>query len=258
MVLLDDSFAGIVEAIEEGRAVFENIRKFLTYILTSNVPELVPYLAFALARVPLALTIVQILAVDLGTDLMPALGLGAEAPDPEVMRRPPRGTDERLLTPGLLIRSYLFLGSFEAAAAMALFFFVVRDALWPWSSPMALDGHLYRQGTTACLTAIVLMQIVNVFLCRSRTGSLFAHRFTMNGLLLGGVALELALILLIDYTRAGHSLFGTAPIGLDAWVAIIPFALVMLVAEEARKAVVRWRSERRPARRPLAESSRAV
>ena len=69
-------------AIEEGRAVFENIRKFLTYILTSNVPELVPYLAFAFARVPLALTIIQILAVDLGTDMVPALGLGAEPPDP--------------------------------------------------------------------------------------------------------------------------------------------------------------------------------
>ena len=78
MVLLDDNFASIVNAIEEGRAVFENIRKFLTYILTSNIPELVPYLAFAFARVPLALTVMQILAVDLGTDMVPALGLGAE------------------------------------------------------------------------------------------------------------------------------------------------------------------------------------
>ena len=81
VILLDDNFASIVNGIEEGRAVFENIRKFLTYILTSNIPELVPYLAFAFARVPLALTIIQILAVDLGTDMIPALGLGAEPPD---------------------------------------------------------------------------------------------------------------------------------------------------------------------------------
>jgi magnesium-transporting ATPase (P-type) len=80
LVLLDDNFASIVDAVEEGRTIFENIRKFLTYILTSNVPELVPYLAFAFARVPLALTVMQILAVDLGTDMVPALALGAEAP----------------------------------------------------------------------------------------------------------------------------------------------------------------------------------
>ena len=90
IVLLDDNFASIVSAVEEGRAVFENIRKFLTYILTSNVPELVPYLAFAFARVPLALTVIQILAVDLGTDMVPALGLGGRAAGSGVMRRPPR------------------------------------------------------------------------------------------------------------------------------------------------------------------------
>ena len=90
IILLDDNFASIVSAIEEGRAVFENLRKFLTYILSSNVPELVPYLAFVLLRVPLPLTVIQILAVDLGTDMLPALALGAEAPDPGLMRQPPR------------------------------------------------------------------------------------------------------------------------------------------------------------------------
>ena len=119
VVILDDNFASIVNGIEEGRAVFENIRKFLTYILTSNIPELVPYLAFAFAGVPLALTIVQILAVDLGTDMVPALGLGAEPPDHAVMRRPPRRREDRLLTAGLLVRAYVFLGSCQAIAAMA-------------------------------------------------------------------------------------------------------------------------------------------
>ena len=85
IVLLDDNFASIVAAIEEGRGVFDNIRKFTTYVLTSNVPELVPYLAFVLLRIPLPLTIIQVLAVDLGTDMVPALGLGAEPPDAEVM-----------------------------------------------------------------------------------------------------------------------------------------------------------------------------
>jgi sodium/potassium-transporting ATPase subunit alpha len=82
LILLDDNFASIVAAIEEGRAVFDNIRKFLTYILSSNVPEIVPYLAFVLFRIPLPLTIIQILAVDLGTDMLPALALGAETTRP--------------------------------------------------------------------------------------------------------------------------------------------------------------------------------
>ena len=97
MVLLDDNFASIVAAIEEGRAVFSNIRNFLTYILTSNVPELIPYLAFVVFRIPLPLTIMQILAVDLGTDMLPALGLGAEKPAPDIMKAPPRPRSDRLM-----------------------------------------------------------------------------------------------------------------------------------------------------------------
>lgn len=104
LILLDDNFASIVAAIEEGRAVFDNIRKFLTYILSSNIPEIVPYLAFVLLRIPLPLTIIQILAVDLGTDMLPALALGAEKPDPAVMQRPPRARNGRLLSWGMLPR----------------------------------------------------------------------------------------------------------------------------------------------------------
>src|SRR6185369_12885998 len=97
-------------AVEEGRTVYANIRKFITYILTSNVPELVPYLAFVLLRIPLPLTIIQVLAVDLGTDMVPALGLGAEPPDPEVMFRSPRAKGDRLIDGRLLGRVYLLLG----------------------------------------------------------------------------------------------------------------------------------------------------
>ena len=130
MVLMDDNFASIVAAIEEGRAVFDNIRKFLTYILTSNVPELIPYLAFVLFKIPLPLTIIQILAVDLGTDMLPALGLGTEKPSPHIMQRPPRPRGERLLSGSLMLRAYLFLGGMEAIAAMAAFFYVLHGAGW--------------------------------------------------------------------------------------------------------------------------------
>ena len=241
LVLLDDNFASIVNAVEEGRTVFENIKKFLTYILTSNVPEVVPYLAFAFARVPLALTVIQILAVDLGTDMVPALGLGAEPPASGVMRRPPRARQDRLLTAGLLVRAYLFLGTLEAAGAMAAFFFVLLGAGWQWGQELSAADPLYRQATTACLTAIVLMQVANVQLCRSRRRSIFSGPLLENTLITLGIVTELALILLIDYTPVGNALFGTMPIDDSVWLFSLPFMAVMVVLEEGRKAIVRRR-----------------
>jgi magnesium-transporting ATPase (P-type) len=256
VVLLDDNFASIVNGIEEGRAIFENIRKFLTYILTSNIPELVPYLAFAFARVPLALTIVQILAVDLGTDMVPALGLGAEPPDRGVMRRPPRRREDRLLTSGLLVRAYVFFGSCQAIAAMAAFFFVLVGAGWQWGQTLSTDSETYRQATTACLTAIVLMQVVNVHLCRSRRTSVFSLSLFSNRLITAGIVAEIVIILLIDYTPAGHALFGTAPLEWRTWLFVLPFAIAMVLLEEGRKAFVRSRREVFAFREALADVNR--
>lgn len=239
LILLDDNFASIVAAIEEGRAVFENIRKFMTYILTSNIPEIVPYLAFVLFKIPLPLTIMQILAVDLGTDMVPALALGAERPDHTVMQRPPRPRGEPLLTWGMLSRSYLFLGIFEAAAAMAAFFFILAGAGWQYGQPLDRLNPLYLQATTACLTAIVVMQVANLFLCRDPLKSLRARGLTENPLILIGLTVEIAFILAIVYTPAGQWLFGTAPIGPEAWLVAVPFALGMLALEEMRKAWMR-------------------
>ncbi len=238
IVLLDDHFATIVNAIEEGRAVFENIRKFLTYILTSNIPEIVPYLAFVLFRIPLPLTVIQILAVDLGTDMLPALALGAEPPHPDVMKRPPRPRHERLLSWPLLARAYLFLGPLEALAAMAAFFFVLDQGGWRHGEPLATSAPQYLAATTACLAAIVLGQMVNVFVCRHPT--LPAWRFPLlgNRLLLLALAVEAALLLAIVYTPWGQRLFATAPLGLDVWLYMLPFALALGIAEEARKRLV--------------------
>jgi len=236
LILLDDNFASIVAAIEEGRAVFENIRKFLTYILSSNIPELVPYLAFVLFRIPLPLTIIQILAVDLGTDMLPALALGAEKPDPGVMHRPPRARTERLLSWGLMARAYLFLGMLQAAAAMAVFFFVLDAAGWQYGTDLDRNDPLYLQATSACLATIVVMQMMNVFLCRHPLKSSLSFGLLSNPYILMGLAAELALILFIIYTPAGNWLFGTAPVGVEVWLLALAGAALMWVLEEARKA----------------------
>jgi sodium/potassium-transporting ATPase subunit alpha len=242
MILLDDNFASIVNAIEEGRAVFENIRKFLTYILTSNIPEMVPYLAFVLFRIPLPLTIIQILAVDLGTDMLPALALGAERPQRSLMDRPPRPAAERLLTWPLLARAYLWLGMLQAALAMAVFFFVLKEGGWQYGELPGKADPLYLQATTACLAAIVVAQVVNVFLCRHPSESALRFRLGDNRLLLAGLAVEIALILAIVYTPLGNAAFHTLPLAAEPWLLMVGLALAMGALEELRKGLLRRRA----------------
>jgi sodium/potassium-transporting ATPase subunit alpha len=239
IILLDDNFATIVVAIEEGRAVFDNLRKFLIYILTHNVAELVPYLAFVLFRIPLPLTVIQILAVDLGTDTLPALALGAEKPDPDIMLRPPRPSSERLLNRESLLRAYLFLGPLEAIAALAAFFFVLHGGGWKLGSVLGYHDNLYLQATTACLSAIIAMQVVNVFLCRHPVMSVFSRGQRRNRLIGYGIIFELLLLVLIVYTPWGNALFGTAPLNANVWLFIISLAPGMLLLEELRKVLVR-------------------
>jgi calcium-translocating P-type ATPase len=251
MVLLDDNFASIVAAIEEGRAVFANIRKFLTYVLSSNVAELVPFLAFVLFKIPLPITIIQVLAVDLGTDMIPALGLGAEPPHPGVMKSPPRRRSERLLDWRVLILSYGWLGAMEAAAAMAAYFFILRSGGWHYGEALTRNDPLHLQATTACFSAIVMTQVANVFLCRSQRESSLMFGLWSNPLLLFGVAIEICLLFIIGYTPWGNTVFGTAPIPTAVWLLILPLVLAMLALEELRKWIVRsWFDIPSPAASP--------
>jgi magnesium-transporting ATPase (P-type) len=185
------------------------------------------------------LTIIQILAVDLGTDMLPALALGAEKPDPGVMQRPPRPRTERLLTWGMLARAYLFLGVLEAAVSMAIFFFVLDAAGWRYGSALDRGDPLYLQATSACLAAIVVMQMMNVFLCRHPLKSSLSFGLFENRYLLLGLAAELGGILALIYTSAGNWLFGTSPVGAEVWLLALAGAALMWVLEEARKAWLR-------------------
>ncbi len=235
MILLDDNFATIVNAVEEGRTVYDNIKKFITYIFASNIPEAVPYLAYILLRIPLPLTIIQILAVDLGTDMLPALALGAEKPTPGVMKQPPRQLKERLLDVPLIVRSYLFLGPIEAIACMFGFFWVLYNGGWVWGTMFPPTNVLYLQATTACLTAIIITQIGNVFACRSSKESVFRLGMFTNKLIFGGIAFEILLQLFIVYHPFGNKIFSTHPISLNTWLILFPFALLLFSAEEVRK-----------------------
>ncbi len=244
MVLLDDNFASIVAAIEEGRAVFQNIRKFLTYVLVHNVAELLPVLAYALFSIPLPLTPLQVLTIDMGTDSLSALALGVERGDAQSMRRPPRARTERLLSVAVGMRAYLFLGMYEAAAALATFLYVLQAGGWQYGNDLAASDPLYRQATTACLACIVVLQMVNVFLCRSALRSVRTTGLGGNPLIVWGVLLQGVLLGLIAYTPWGHSLLGTGPLAPEVWLFIAPWAAGMLVLEELRKFCARRRLRR--------------
>lgn len=241
MILMDDNFASIVAAIREGRAVYDNVRKFVTYILASNVPEAVPYIAFVLFRIPLPLTLMQILAVDLGTDLLPALALGAEPPEPDVMKRPPRPRGSRLLDRFTLLRAYAWLGAIEAGLSLFGFFAVYWLAGWRPGQPMATDGVVYVTATTMSLAGIIACQIGNVWACRSATQSVWQLSWGTNRLLLLGIAMELAILMVLMHVPLFSRVFQLSPLAYEHWMIVGTFAPLLLLLEEARK----WRFQRR-------------
>jgi sodium/potassium-transporting ATPase subunit alpha len=237
MILLDDNFATIASAIEEGRTVYDNIRKFSSYILASNVPEIVPFLGYGFAGVPLALTIPQVLAVDLGTDMVPALGLGTERPQSDVMDLPPRSRSERLLSLSLLLRAYLFLGLIEAGIAMGGFFLYLYSQGWTWGEHLDWTSPLYKEATTVTFAGIVLAQVANVFACRSDHLSVARLGWFTNPFILWGILTELIILALITYTPIGNEIFGTSSLPLWIYAPLLLAALTFLATEEIRKAL---------------------
>jgi magnesium-transporting ATPase (P-type) len=240
MVLTDDNFASIVTAVRQGRAIYANMGKFVTYIFASNVPELVPFLAFVLLGIPLPLTIMQVLAVDLGTDLVPALALGAEPPEPGVMDRGPRQRGERLLGKRRLLHAYGFLGVIESVLALGAFFWTYWLAGWRPGLPMAASGDLYMRATTMTLAGIVAAQVGNVFACRTDRESVFRVGVTANPLVFAGIVAEVGILMMLMFVPPFPQLFGLAPLAFAEWGVLLAFPFVLLGLEEVRKWALRW------------------
>ncbi len=247
IVLLDDNFATIVSAIEQGRGVYQNIRKFMTYILASNVAEIVPFLAMVIFKIPPALVVLQILAIDLGTDMIPALALGAEKPEKGIMQQPPRKKSQPLLDRSLLARAYGFLGLIEAALGMGVFLAVWWSYGYSFAELQGVSGAIlshsadptvraiYQQATTATLATIVACQDGNVFACRSEKTSIFKLGFFSNRLIWLGIATEWIVILCIIFLKPLENIFDTAPLAMWQWLLLLICPPILLGAEELRK-----------------------
>ncbi len=230
MVLTDDNFATIVTAVENGRQVYDNVRKFIVYIFAHAVPEVVPFLLFALSggAIPLPLTVLQILAIDLGTETYPALALGREPAEPGVMQRPPRVRGQSVITGKMLLRAWGILGAVSALLVTVGFFFVLLRAGWHPGSPTGTGTPLhdaYLRATTMTFAGIVACQVGTAFAVRAERASLFQIGIFSNPMLLQGIAFELAFSAALIYLPPLQALFGTRPLELPelALLAIFPF-----------------------------------
>jgi P-type Ca2+ transporter type 2C len=244
MILLDDNFASVVSAVEEGRAIYDNIRRFAGYHFCSNVGELVPFLVWGASGgwIPLPLVVMQVLAIDLGTDMLPALALGTERAEPGTMNRPPRTPDERLLSRRVLARVFGWIGPLEGLAAMAAFLFAFGLHGWrPWE-PLPDSGDVYLQATAMTMAAIVMAQVGAGFGWRTSVRSVFSVGLLSNRLLLVGVALEVGMVALLAYTPGVREVFHMGPLGPWHWLFLLLWPPLVLAAEEGRKAFVTRRA----------------
>jgi len=244
MILLDDNFASIVAAIEEGRTVYFNIKKFVTYILSSNVPEIVPYILQFFLRIPLPLSVIQILSIDLGSDMLPGLALGSEAPERDIMERPPVGKYERILDREVFKRGYFFLGLIEGAAAMTAFLGFLFLSGWHYGDLSISNTFLHKQAMTMTLLGAVTCQLFNVWTLRSWEFSAFSRGPFKNRLLLVAIFLELLWIYALLNVGAVQLIFNTAHVPSEYLWILLPFPVLLFASHEAYKRRIRKRAKR--------------
>ncbi|MHC1770428.1 MAG: cation-translocating P-type ATPase [Flexilinea sp.] len=227
IIIMKDNFSAIISAIEEGRAIFDNLRKFITYIFASNVPEVLPFLLTAIFNIPLALTVTQIIAIDFGTDLLPALALGGERPEPDVMMRSPRKRDQPLVDRSLLLRSFLWLGGIESILCFAAFFFVYSSAGYTLlnfsNSDISFNnpgGALYLFATTVYYAGVVISQIGVAYGCRTEKSDVHQMGWFSNRNLLVATLFSLASLILTIYYSPLEHLFHHTALPLITWFSL--------------------------------------
>ena len=248
MILTDDNFATIVAAVAAGRRVYLNVRKFILYILAHTTPEVVPFLLFALSggAIPLPLTVLQILAIDLGTEILPALALGREPAEPGLMDRPPRSRSDGVIDRSLVFRAWIFLGLIEAVLVVAGFLSVLGRAGWTPGADVSSGSPLhddYLRATTMTFVGIVACQVGTAVAARTERASLRSVGLFTNPMLIWGIAIELAFAAAIVYLPVLQDAFGTAALGPRELALLATFPFIVWGADELR----RWRIRRRRA-----------
>jgi len=238
IILVDDSFASIVKAVESGRTIFDNIRRFIAYVFAHNWAELSAYILYVLLDIPLPLLAVQVLAIDLGVDVLPSLALGLEPPEQGTMMRPPRSRKERLFDVSTLLRS-LCLGGFVGFAAMVGCLRTWIAGGWTWGLPLSSSDPLYMKGTTMTFAGIVVAQIGSALSLRASRPSRTAP--SSRKWIWSGIAGQLIMTAAIVYLPFFQKIFGTVDLGLFDWAFLSLFPMAAIAIDRAVKAYNRRR-----------------
>ncbi|GFR07814.1 hypothetical protein TNCT_711131 [Trichonephila clavata] len=265
MILLDDNFASIVTGVEEGRLIFDNLKKSIAYTLTSNIPEISPFLLFILADVPLPLGTVTILCIDLGTDMVPAISLAYEKAESDIMKRKPRnpGTD-KLVNERLISIAYGQIGMMQAAAGFFTYFVIMAEnGFWPstlfgirksWDSKAVNDlpdtygqewTYAHRKNLeytchTAFFVSIVIVQWADLIICKTRRNSLI-HQGMSNHVLNFGLCFETALAAFLSYCPGMDRGLRMYPLKFQWWLIALPFSILIFIYDEIRRYILRHR-----------------
>uniref|UniRef100_A0AAX7T034 Sodium/potassium-transporting ATPase subunit alpha n=1 Tax=Astatotilapia calliptera TaxID=8154 RepID=A0AAX7T034_ASTCA len=263
MILLDDNFASIVTGVEEGRLIFDNLKKSIAYTLTSNIPEISPFLLFIIASVPLPLGTVTILCIDLGTDMVPAISLAYETAESDIMKRQPRNPKtDKLVNERLISMAYGQIGMIQALAGFFTYFvilaengFLPRNLVgiridWDDREVNDLEDSFGQQWTyeqrkiveftchTAFFTSIVVVQWADLIICKTRRNSLFQQGMT-NRILIFGLFVETALAAFLSYCPGMDVALRMYPLKILWWFCGIPYSLLIFIYDEVRKFILR-------------------
>ncbi len=225
MVLTDDSYGTIVTAIEEGRKIYQNLRKFIFYIFSCNIGELTTVFAAILLKMPAPLTAILILCVDLGTDVLPALALGIDKEDPDTMKTPPRNPKENILQKNFIIH-FVYLGLFIGGLVTIYFYFVLNG-----------DNSSYLKASTSAFALLVFVQMWNAINSRSMRHSIFNLGFFSNPYLLGAIAISILTVFAMVEIPFIQTLLGTTHLSGTEWLTIIVASSSVFVLEEIRKLI---------------------
>ena len=263
MILLDDNFASIVTGVEEGRLIFDNLKKSIAYTLTSNIPEITPFLLFILADVPLPLGTVTILCIDLGTDMIPAISMAYEEAESDIMKRQPRNPfTDKLVNERLISIAYGQIGMIQAAAGFFTYFVILAEnGFLPWDlfglrqswDSMAINDLEDSYGQewtykdrkileytchTAFFASIVVVQWADLIICKTRKNSVFQQGMT-NWIMNFGLLFETALAAFLSYTPGMDKGLKMYPLKLNWWFPAVPFSILIFVFDELRKWLLR-------------------
>merc|ERR1711899_452304 len=263
MILLDDNFASIVTGVEEGRLIFDNLKKSIAYTLSSNIPEISPFLVYILADIPLPLGTVTILCIDLGTDMVPAISMAYEEAESDIMKRMPRNPfTDKLVNERLISVAYGMIGMIQASAGFFVYLVILAEnGFWPskllglreaWDSQAVNDLEdsygqewTYRDRKTleyTCHTAffvsIVVVQWADLIICKTRKNSVFQQGMT-NWVMNFGLLFETALAAVLSYTPGMDKGLKMYPLKINWWFPAVPFSILIFVFDEIRKYLLR-------------------